>query len=76
MNNNYDEIKKLLKASRVILSNEIMNESINQIKNQYGILKEQKIDLSSGKYNKKIESSSISRRLYGPRVRERKKQKR
>lgn len=54
MNNNYDEIKKLLKASRVMLSNEIMNESINQIKNQYGILKEQKIDLSSGNITKKL----------------------
>lgn len=54
MNNNYDEIKKLLKASRVMLSSEIMNESINQIKNQYGILKEQKIDLSSGNITKKL----------------------
>jgi Asp-tRNA(Asn)/Glu-tRNA(Gln) amidotransferase C subunit len=54
MNNNYDEIKKLLKASRVMLSNETMNESISQIKNIYGIIEEQKIDLSSGNITKKL----------------------
>lgn len=56
MNNNYDEIKNLLKASRSMLSNENLNESITEIKNQYGIsvIDEQKIDLSSGNITKKL----------------------
>lgn len=53
MNNNYDEIKKLLQASRTMLSSDNINESIKNIKNQYGIVLE-KLDLSSGNITKKL----------------------
>ena len=54
MNNNYDEIKKLLQASRTMLSSDNINEAINDIKSQYGIILEQKLDLSSGNITKKL----------------------
>lgn len=54
MNNNYDEIKKLLQASRTMLSSDNINEAIKDIKSQYGIILEQKLDLSSGNITKKL----------------------
>jgi len=54
MNNSYDEIRKLLKASRDMLNNSTINEEYNQIKNQYGIITEQGLDLTSGDITKKI----------------------
>lgn len=48
MNNSHDEIKKLLKASRQMLSNqESINENEN-IRSKYGILNEQGIQLVGG----------------------------
>lgn len=54
MNSNYDEIKKLLQASRTMLSSDNINEAIKDIKSQYGIVLEQKLDLSSGNITKKL----------------------
>jgi len=41
MSNSYDEIKKLLKASNVMLKGNINEDVINNIKKSYGILSEQ-----------------------------------
>jgi len=41
MSNSQDEIRKLLAASRTLLSNEKLNEAIQDIRNQYGLIKEQ-----------------------------------
>ena len=41
MSNSHDEIKKLLSASRQLLSNERLNEDIREIKHRYGIINEQ-----------------------------------
>jgi hypothetical protein len=41
MGNSHDEIKRLLKASRTLLSNEKLNEDIQKIRNQYGLISEQ-----------------------------------
>lgn len=54
MNNKHDEIKDLLKASRNMLSNNKINESISEIRNIYGIITEQGIDLTSGNVTDKI----------------------
>lgn len=40
MNNKHDEIKKLLQASRLILSNNTNNSQISEIKKSYGIITE------------------------------------
>jgi hypothetical protein len=48
MNNSHDEIKKLLRASREMLSNNEVIDETNRIKNQYGILTEQGISLVGG----------------------------
>jgi hypothetical protein len=45
MNNSHDEIKKLLKASRNMFSNNTINEQISEIKNRYGIITEQDSNL-------------------------------
>jgi hypothetical protein len=52
MNNSHDEIKKLLKASRTMLSNNTLNEQISDIKNRYGIITEQGSDLASDNIGK------------------------
>lgn len=52
MNNSHDEIKKLLKASRTMLSNNTLNEQISDIKNRYGIITEQGSDLASDNISK------------------------
>lgn len=41
MSNSHDEIKRLLKASRTLLSNEKINEDYNKIRGKYNILTEQ-----------------------------------
>ena len=41
MGNSHDEIKKLLKASRTLLSNDKLNEEYKDIRNKYGLLSEQ-----------------------------------
>lgn len=52
MNNSHDEIKNLLKASRRMLSNNTLNEQVNEIKGKYGILMEQGSDLTSDDISK------------------------
>lgn len=46
MSNSHDEIKKLLKAAHKLL-NPTLNEDVNQIKSQYGLLTEQGVDLTN-----------------------------
>ena len=41
MSNSHDEIRRLLKASKSLLSNERLNEDIQDIRNQYGLISEQ-----------------------------------
>lgn len=48
MSNSHDEIKKLLRASREMLSNSEVIDETNRIKNQYGILTEQGVSLVGG----------------------------
>lgn len=48
MNNSHDEIKKLLRASREMLSSTQVIDETNRIKNQYGILTEQGVGLVGG----------------------------
>ena len=48
MSNSHDEIKKLLRASREMLSNSEVIDETNRIKNQYGILTEQGLGLVGG----------------------------
>ena len=43
MGNSHDEIKRLLKASRTLLSNEKLNEDYNKIKEKYNIITEQNV---------------------------------
>lgn len=57
MNNSHDEIKKLLKASRNMLSNNTINEEINKIKGQYGIITEQGSDLTGSDIGKRMNIS-------------------
>lgn len=44
MNNKHDEIKRLLKASRNMLSNTTLTEQTNEIKKKYGLITEQSED--------------------------------
>jgi len=46
MSNSHDEIKKLLKASQMLL-NPTLNEDVNKIKVQYGLLTEQGVELTN-----------------------------
>jgi hypothetical protein len=41
MSNSHDEIRRLLKASKSLLSNDKLNEDIRNIRNQYGLISEQ-----------------------------------
>ena len=52
--NNYEEIKKLLKASRTMLSDQKITESVNEIKKIYSKINEQSIMVSAGDITKKI----------------------
>lgn len=55
MSNSHDEIKKLLKASREMLSTKESIRETNEILSKYGILTEQGINLTSGDVTKKID---------------------
>lgn len=57
MNNSHDEIKKLLKASRTMLSNDTINEDVKKIKESYGILNEQGSLLGVG--NQRTERENV-----------------
>lgn len=57
MSNSHDEIKKLLKASRSMLSNDRLNEEIKGIKESYGILLEQETALGVG--NQRTERENV-----------------
>lgn len=48
MNNTHDEIKKLLKASRTMLSNKLTEQSIFEIKKSHGLITEQESPLGVG----------------------------
>jgi len=58
--NKHDEIKKLLRASRNLLSDNNRIQEDFEIKKQYGLISEQEVDINSGgnitKKNKVIES--------------------
>lgn len=53
MSNSHDEIKRLVEASRKMLSNKTINEDINRIRKNYGILKEEE-DLTDDNIIKKL----------------------
>lgn len=53
MSNSHDEIKRLVEASRRMLSNDIINEDINRIRKNYGIVTEQ-VDLTSNNVTTKL----------------------
>jgi hypothetical protein len=55
MSNKHDEIKKLLKASRTLLSNDKLNEDITHIRSRYGLLTEQGNDLTDDNVTKKYD---------------------
>jgi hypothetical protein len=55
MNNSHDEIRNLLNASRKMLSNTLVNEDIDSIRQQYNIITEQESDVSSGDITKKFD---------------------
>ena len=57
MNNSHDEIKKLLKASRVMLSNNNINEDVKKIKESHGIITEQGSPLGVG--NQRTERENV-----------------
>ena len=52
MKNSHDEIKKLLRASRNMLSGNNLNEQISEIKSKYGIITEQGVNLTSDDISK------------------------
>jgi hypothetical protein len=53
--NRYDEIKKLVKVAEKALAPNRLNEDVERIKKQYGILSEQSIDLTGDVVAKKID---------------------
>ena len=55
MNNKHDEIKKLLKASRTMLTSDKLNEDIQHIRSRYGLLTEQGVDLTNNNVTKKYD---------------------
>ena len=52
--NNHDEIKNLLSASRIMLSNPTLNESIDEIRKKYHILSESETDINDDNISTKI----------------------
>ena len=52
--NSHDEIKKLLKASRTMLSNPTLTEEVKQIRTQHGMLMEQGVDMTDDNVTKKL----------------------
>jgi hypothetical protein len=55
MGNSHDEIKRLLKASRSLLTTTKLNEDINNIRTQYGLISEQENITSKFNLGKSIE---------------------
>ena len=55
MSNSHDEIKKLLRASQDMLNTETINENINEIRKQYGIINEQSVNLTDTEDYEKID---------------------
>lgn len=55
MNNSHDEIKNLLKASRTMLSNPNSLEESTRIRQKYGMLTEQDVNMTSGDTTKKLD---------------------
>ena len=53
MNNSHDEIKRLVEASRKMLSNSTINEDINRIRQKHGIINEQ-VGLSDNNVTSKL----------------------
>jgi hypothetical protein len=53
MNNSHDEIKRLVEASRKMLSNSTINEDINRIRQKHGIINEQ-VGLSDNDVTSKL----------------------
>lgn len=54
MKDTHDEIKRLLRASREMLSSNNLNEDYNRIRTKYGIITEQGVDLTDDNVTKKI----------------------
>lgn len=64
MNNTHDEIKKLLQASRKMLSTKDSLNEISSIKQKYGLITEQGVDLTSDKvYDKVNVTQSVEDRI-------------
>jgi hypothetical protein len=55
MSNSHDEIKKLIKASQNMFQTDSINEGIVDIKQQYGIINEQSINLTDTENYDKID---------------------
>lgn len=55
MSNSHDEIKKLLRASQDMLNTKTVNEGINEIKKQYGIINEQSVNLTDTEDYEKVD---------------------
>jgi hypothetical protein len=55
MNNSHDEIKKLLKASRTMLSSKNNITETYEIRKKYGLITEQEVEFDSGDITKKID---------------------
>jgi hypothetical protein len=55
MNNKHDEIKKLIKASRTMLTGDRLTEDIQQIRSRYNLLTEQGVDLTDDNVTKKYD---------------------
>lgn len=55
MSNSHDEIKKLIKASQDMLNTDMVNETIINIKEQYGIINEQSVNLTDTENDEKID---------------------
>lgn len=57
MSNSHDEIKKLLKASRTLLSGDRLTEEVSNIRSQYGIITEQEDEMGRFNVGKSIEDT-------------------
>ena len=55
MSDSHDEIKKLIKASQNMLNTDMVNETIVNIKEQYGIINEQSVNLTDTENDDKID---------------------
>jgi len=57
MSNSHDEIKRLLKASRTLLSGDRLTEEVSNIRSQYGIITEQEDEMGRFNVGKSIEDT-------------------